>query len=47
MEDVNEMSDKIQKEGEWKVFPFVIHDLISNGRVQINHENKVFIDGKE
>lgn len=43
--DVAAMEEKIREQGEWKLFPFVVHDLIANGRVAIDGENNVYVDG--
>ena len=39
------MEEKIREQGEWKLFPFVVHDLIANGRVAIDGENNIYVDG--
>ena len=39
------MEEKIRVEGEWKIFPFVVHDMIANGRVEIDRENNIYVDG--
>ncbi len=41
------MEEKIREQGEWKLFPFVVHDLIANGRVAIDGENNIYVDGRE
>ena len=43
--DEAEMEEKIREQGEWKLFPFVVHDLIANGRVAIDGENNIYVDG--
>ena len=43
--DVAAMEKKIREQGEWKLFPFVVHDLIGNGRVAIDGENNIYVDG--
>ena len=45
--DVAEMEKRIREQGEWKLFPFVVHDLIANGRVAIDGENNVYVDGRK
>ena len=45
--DVAAMEEKIREQGEWKLFPFVVHDLIANGRVAIDEENNIYIDGRK
>ena len=42
-----EMNKKIREQGEWKLFPFVIHDLIANGKVAIDHKNNIYINGEK
>lgn len=46
-EDAEIMGEKIRKQGEWKLFPFVVHDLVSNARVAMDGENNVYVDGKK
>ncbi|MXW22037.1 MAG: hypothetical protein F4X55_03780 [Candidatus Dadabacteria bacterium] len=45
MGDVAAMEEKIREQGEWKLFPFVVHDLIANERVAIDEENNIYVDG--
>lgn len=45
MGDVAAMEEKIREQGEWKLFPFAVHDLIANGRVAIDGETNVYVDG--
>lgn len=45
--DSDAMGEKIRKLGEWKLFPFVVHDLVSNGRVAVDSENNVYVDGRK
>ena len=45
--DVAAMEEKIREQGEWKLFPFVVHDLIANGRVAIDGEGNVYVDGQK
>lgn len=45
--DAAAMEEKIREQGEWKLFPFVVHDLIANARVAIDGENNVYVDGRE
>lgn len=41
------MEEKIREQGEWKLFPFVVHDLIANARVAIDGENNIYVDGQK
>ncbi|MGH7885761.1 MAG: phosphoribosylglycinamide formyltransferase [Thermodesulfobacteriota bacterium] len=43
-DNTDEMSKKIRENGEWLLFPFVLHELIANGRVDIDDKNNVYID---
>ena len=43
--DEAEMEERIREQGEWRLFPFVVHDLIANGRVAIDGENNIYVDG--
>lgn len=45
--DVAAMEKRIREQGEWKLFPFAVHDLIANGRVAIDRENNVYVDGRK
>ena len=45
--DVAEMEEKIREQGEWKLFPFVVHDLIANARVAIDGENNIYVDSRK
>ncbi len=38
------MEEKIREQGEWKLFPFVVHDLIANGRVAIDEGKNIYVD---
>ena len=40
------MEEKIREQGEWRLFPFVVHDLIANGRVAIDEEKNIYVDGR-
>ena len=40
------MEEKIREQGEWKLFPFVVHDLIANGRVAIDGDGNIYVDGR-
>src|SRR3972149_399124 len=44
-EDIKEIEEKIRKEGEWIIYPFVVHHLIEKGKVGIDLEDNIYIDG--
>ena len=41
------MEERIREQGEWKLFPFVVHDLFANGRVAIDEEKNIYVDGSK
>jgi len=43
--DSREMQEKIRREGEWKIFPYAVHHLIAKGRVGIDEEGSIYVDG--
>lgn len=45
IDDGAAMEEKIREQGEWRLFPFVVHDLIANGRVAIDEEKNIYVDG--
>ncbi len=40
------LQDTLKVAGDWKIYPFGVHNLIARGRVQIA-DRKVYIDGRE
>ena len=44
-EDIKEMQEKIRKEGEWQIFPFTVHHLIAKGKVGVDSEDNIYVDG--
>ena len=40
------LHDALKIAGDWKIYPFAVHDLIAQGRVQIA-DRTVYIDGRE
>jgi folate-dependent phosphoribosylglycinamide formyltransferase PurN len=40
-----DLQDTLKVEGDWKIYPFAVHDLIASGLVEIDGA-KVYIDGK-
>ena len=43
--NIKEIEEKIRKEGEWIIYPFVVHHLIAKGRAGIDLEDNIYIDG--
>ena len=40
------LQEALKVAGDWKIYPFAVHDLIARGRVQIDG-NTVYVDDKE
>ncbi|MFC2122402.1 phosphoribosylglycinamide formyltransferase [Bacteroidota bacterium] len=40
------LQDALKVAGDWKIYPFAVHELIARGRVQIA-DRTVYIDGRE
>jgi phosphoribosylglycinamide formyltransferase-1 len=45
-EDAESVNELIRTEGEWKVFPYVVHELIAGGRLGIDGDDNVYLDGR-
>ena len=41
-----DLQEALKVAGDWKIYPFAVHDLIARGRVQIDG-NTVYVDDKE
>ncbi len=41
------MEERIREQGEWRLFPFVVHDLFANGRVAIDEGKNIYVDGSK
>ena len=41
--DADALNERIRREGEWKIFPFAVHDLFARGRVGIDAEDNVYV----
>ncbi|MCX8110205.1 MAG: formyltransferase family protein [Syntrophorhabdaceae bacterium] len=47
LEDVSrQVQEELKQEGDWKIYPFAVHNLIAKGRVSLDGR-KVYIDGVE
>jgi len=42
--DKDKLNEKIRIEAEWKIFPYVVHELIAKGRVSVDEEDNIYID---
>jgi hypothetical protein len=39
------LQDSVKTAGDWKIYPFAVHDLISAGRVEVEEKN-IYVDGR-
>ena len=47
MENIcSHLQDALKAAGDWKIYPFAVHDLIAQGLVQIA-DRTVYIDGRK
>ncbi|MBI4228718.1 MAG: hypothetical protein HY693_03245 [Deltaproteobacteria bacterium] len=44
--DLLSMQEKIRKEGEWIIYPFAVHQLIAKGRLGIDRDDNIYVDGE-
>ncbi|MGB7293464.1 MAG: formyltransferase family protein [Thermodesulfobacteriota bacterium] len=44
--DARKMQEKIRNEGEWRIYPFAVHQLIAKGRLGVDKNDNLYIDGK-
>lgn len=42
----SKLQDVLKVKGDWKIFPFAVHDLIARGRVEVDGRD-VFVDGRK
>ncbi len=43
--DSEAVSERIRSEGEWKIFPYAVHHLIAKGRLGMDKDDNVYLDG--
>ncbi len=44
-DDKGLMNEKIREEGEWKIFPYAVHNLIARGCLGVDKEDNIYMDG--
>jgi len=44
-DDKGLMNEKIREEGEWKIFPYAVHNLIATGCLGVDKDDNVYMDG--
>lgn len=52
LEDFNEseesaMNEKIRREGEWIIYPYAVHELIAKGKVAVDDEGNIWVNGEK
>lgn len=40
------LNERIRSEGEWKIFPYVVHGLIAKGRLGVDGDDNIYLDGE-
>ena len=40
------LQNSLKIAGDWKIYPFAVHDLIARGRIEVT-DRKIYVDGKE
>ena len=45
-EDAEAVNRLIRSKGEWMVFPYAVHELIAGGRLGIDGDDNVYLDGR-
>jgi phosphoribosylglycinamide formyltransferase-1 len=45
-EDAEAMNELIRSEGEWRIYPYAVHNLIAGGRLGVDPDDNVYLDGK-
>ena len=40
-----QVQDRLKREGDWKIYPFAVHEMIAKGRVAIDNKGTVYVDG--
>ena len=46
-EDAEAMNELIRSQGEWRIYPYAVHNLIAGGRIGIDADDNVYLDGKK
>ena len=42
--DIDLMNEKIREEGEWKIFPYAVHNLIAKGCLGVDKEDNLYFN---
>lgn len=43
--DKEKMNEKIREEGEWKIYPFAVHNLIAKGCIELDEDDNIYLEG--
>jgi len=46
-EDAEAVNDLIRSKGEWRIFPYAVHNLIAGGRLGVDGDDNIYLDGKK
>lgn len=44
--DIESLNHKIREDGEWKIFPYAVHELIAKGRAGVDGRGNLYVDGE-
>ena len=45
--NIEALNQKIREDGEWKIFPYAVHELIAKGRVGVDEAGCIYVDGEK
>jgi len=43
--DKEAVNQKIREEGEWKIFPYAVHNLFAKGCLETDEDNNIYLEG--
>ena len=45
--NIESLNQMIREDGEWKIFPYAVHELIAKGRAAIDGGGNIYVDGEK
>jgi len=45
--NIESLNLKIREDGEWKIFPYAVHELIAKGRAVADGDGNIYVDGEK
>ncbi len=45
--NIESLNQKIREDGEWKIFPYAVHELIAKGRAGVDAQGNIHVDGEK